>query len=172
MRRTPLPLAALLAAAATSSAVAQEAPRGIAWGASGVFLAWTADEDPMDRLGGPGAQVSYLAPRSIGFEFRVSYLVESGFYGLTGALGEGALTYGVPAGSHLIQLKVGATGMLAGDSDGSRYDSGGPYAGAGAILRLTGRLGVQLDALGRLFVVSGRTVFAPGAALGVVFLPR
>jgi hypothetical protein len=165
-------LAVGLAAAAPAAASAQEAPRGLAWGASGILMFWTETQDPFDRLGGPGAQVSYLAPRSLGFEFRASYLVASGFYGLTGVHGEAALTYGIPAGRHLVQVKAGAHGMLAGDSDGSVWGGGGPYGGAGATLRLSGRLGLQLDALGRLFVVSGRAVFAPGGAVALVLLPR
>jgi hypothetical protein len=133
---------------------------------------WTATQDPFDRLGGPGAQVSYLAPRSPGFEFRGTYLVESGFYGLNGVHTEAALTYGIPAGRHLVLVKAGGHAMLAGDSDGSLWAGGGPHAGVGAIFRLGGRLGLQVDGLARLFVVSGRAVFAPGGAVALVLLPR
>jgi hypothetical protein len=133
---------------------------------------WTEHGDPFDRLGGPGAQVAYLGPRSLGFEVRTTYLVETGFYGLNGVHGEAALTYGWPAGRHLLQVKAGAHGMLAGDSDGSFWGGGGPHAGAGAVLRLTGRLGLELDAVGRLFVVSGRSTFAPGGTVALVLLPR
>lgn len=151
---------------------AQTAPRGWAWGVSGILTLWPEEQDPFDRLGGPGAQVSYLAPRSLGFEFRGTYLVETGFYGLNGANAEAAITYGAPAGRHLLQIKAGAHAMLAGDSDGSIWAGGGPMLGGGAVFRIAGRLGLQVDALGRLFVVSGRTVLAPGAAVALVLLPR
>jgi hypothetical protein len=165
-------LALGLIVAAAAAANAQEPPRGFAWGASGVLMFWTEEQDPFDRLGGPGAQVSYLAPNAIGFEFRATYLVESGFYGLNGVNGELALTWSIPTGRHLVQLKAGGHGMLAGDSDGSIWSGGGPYGGGGAIIRLGGRIGLQLDLLGRLFVVSGRATFAPGGAVALVLLPR
>jgi hypothetical protein len=161
-----------LVAAAAATANAQEPPRGFAWGASGILMFWTDEQDPFDRLGGPGAQMSYLAPNSIGFEFRATYLVESGFYGLNGVNGELAVTYSIPAGRHLLQVKGGAQGLLAGDSDGSIRSGGGPYGGGGAIIRLGGRIGLQLDLLGRLVVVSGRATFAPGGAVALVLLPR
>jgi hypothetical protein len=156
----------------SAAPAAAQAPHGLAWGASGVLMFWTDRQDPFDRLGGPGAQVSYLAPNSLGFEFRATYLVESGFYGLNGVNGELAVTYSIPAGRHLVQLKAGGHGMLAGDSDGSIWAGGGPYGGGGAIICLGGRIGLQLDLLGRLFVVSGRATFAPGGAVALVLLPR
>jgi hypothetical protein len=133
---------------------------------------WGEESDPFDRLGGPGVQVSLLRPRSLGFEFRGTYIVNTGFYGMSGVHGDLMLTYGVPSGRHLIQLKAGGHAMLAGDSDGTIWAGGGPVAGAGVVLRLAGRLGLQLEGAGRLFVNSGRAIFAPGGTVALMLLPR
>ncbi len=117
-------------------------------------------------------QLSYVRPRGVGFDVRASCVLPTGFYDLTGISGVLGLTYGIPAGRHLVQLKAGASGLAGGDSDGSIIAGGGPYGGLGFVVRVSGRLGIQGDALARYYHTGDGGVFAPSAALGVVLLPR
>lgn len=157
-------------AAAQRQAVAPV--RGWTFGASGMAMVWTDDTAPFDVLGGPGFQLGYIRPRGVGMDFRGAYLVPTGFYGLTGVSGILGLSYSLPAGTHIVQLKAGAAAFGGGDSDGSIFAGGGPYGGVGAVLRIAGRLGLQSDVLARYYETGDRGVFAPSASVGLVLLRR
>lgn len=111
-------------------------------------------------------------PRGIGFDGRVGYFVDSGFYGASGLSGIVGVTYSVPLGQHLFQAKVGGTGFLGGDSDGSQLAGGGPYGGAGLTVRVAGRLGLQAEALGRFYRTGSGWSVAPSGAVTLLLLPR
>ncbi len=156
-----------------TTAGAQGAPRGWAFGAGGFAVSWQdQDYSPIDRLAGPAVQASYLAPRGIGFDARVGYFVDNGFYGAHGLSGIVGATYGVPLGRHLFQAKAGATGFIGGNSDGSQLAGGGPYGGGGITFRVAGRFGIQAELQGRLYRTGSGWSFAPGAAATLLLLPR
>jgi len=141
-------------------------------GLGGAATWWTDTEAPFDAAYGPAVQLSYVRPRGIGCDVRASFVLPTGFYDLTGTSGILGLTYGIPAGRHLVQLKAGASGLAGGDSDGSIIAGGGPYGGLGLVARVSGRFGIQGDALARYYHTGDGGVFAPSAAVGVVLLPR
>lgn len=152
---------------------AQLAPRGWAFGVGGFAVSWQdQDYSPMDWLAGPALQASLLAPRGIGFDGRVGYFVDSGFYGASGLSGIVGVTYSVPLGQHLFQAKVGGTGFFGGDSDGSPLAGGGPYGGAGVTFRVAGRFGLQAEALGRFYRTGSGWSVAPSGAVTLLLLPR
>lgn len=165
-----IPLFAL--ASLSAAARAQSAPDGWAFGAAGFAVYWGDDTAPFDAFGGPALQISRLKPRGLGCDFRGGYILSTGFYDMTGASGTLGLSYGVPAGAHLVQLKAGAAGFLGGDSDGSVLGGGGPYAGAAATFRIAGRFGIQVEGLARYYKTGDGWIFGPSAAVGVMFLPR
>lgn len=152
---------------------AQDAPRGWAFGAGGFAVSWQdQDYSPIDWLAGPALQASYLAPRGIGFDARVGYFVDSGFYGANGLSGIVGATYGIPLGQHLLQAKAGGTGFFGGNSDGSQLAGGGPYGGAGLTIQVAGRFGVQVEVLGRLYRTGSGWSVAPSGAATLLLLPR
>lgn len=165
-----IPLFALVVPSAAPRA--QTAPNGWAFGAAGYAVYWTDDGAAFDAFGGPALQISRLSPRGLGFDFRGGYILPTGFYQMNGASGTLGLSYGLPAGVHLFQLKAGAAGFLGGDSDGSVLGGGGPYAGAAATLRIAGRFGIQVEGLASYYKTGDGWVFGPGAAVGLMFLPR
>jgi hypothetical protein len=172
MYRTTIPMLATSLALLSPPARAQTAPNGWAFGATGFAVYWSDDSAPFDAFGGPALQVSRLTPRGVGFDFRGGYILSTGFYDMTGASGTLGLSYGLPAGAHLVQLKAGAAGFLGGDSDGSVFGGGGPYGGAAATLRVAGRFGIQLEGLARYYKTGEGWVFGPSAAVGLMLLPR
>jgi hypothetical protein len=166
-------LGGLLVAFVTVEARAQEAPDGWAFGAGGFAVKWRdQDYSPIEWLAGPALQASYLKARGLGFDARVGYFVDTGFYGANGLSGIVGLTYGVPAGRHLFQVKAGGTGFFGGNSDGSQLAGGGPYGGAGMTFRVAGRFGVQLEALGRGYRTGSGWTVAPSGAVSLMLLPR
>lgn len=175
MRWSVVVRVAVLVTAVATSARAQGGgapPRGWTVGLGGTATWWTDTEAAFDAAYGPAVQLSYVRPRGLGVDVRAAYVLPTGFYGLTGISGILGLTYGMPAGRHLVQLKAGASGLAGGDSDGSIIAGGGPYGGLGLVVRLSGRLGIQGDVLARYYHTGDGGVFAPSAALGVVLLPR
>ncbi len=172
MRPMTIALPSIALALFAGAAQAQDAPKGWAFGATGYAVYWTDSGAPFDAFGGPALQVSRLTPRGLGFDFRGGYILSAGFYDMTGASGTLGLSYGVPAGAHLVQLKAGAAGFLGGDSDGSVLGGGGPYAGAAATLRIAGRFGIQVEGLARYYKTGDGWIFGPSAAVGLMFLPR
>ena len=162
-------------ALAISTLTAQESPstiRGWTFGATGFGILWTDQEAAFDVVAGPAFQLGYVTPRGLGFDFRGGYFLPTGRYDLNGISGILGISYGIPLGTHLFQLKAGATGLVGGDSDGSQGTGGGGYGGVGVVLRLAGRLGIQGDLLARYLQTGDRGVFAPSAAIGLVLLPR
>jgi hypothetical protein len=103
-----------IAMAGFTTVSAQGAPKGWAFGAAGFFVDWT-DEDygSLEALAGPALQASYLAPRGLGFDARIGWFVENGFYSANGLSGIVGLTYGVPVGRHLFQAKGGGRALLS-----------------------------------------------------------
>lgn len=176
MRTSKLLLTILTSSAlATSTLTAQETPstiRGWTFGATGFGLLWTDQEAAFDALAGPAFQLGYVTPRGLGFDFRAGYFLPTGRYDLNGVSGILGVSYAIPLGPHLFQVKAGATGLVGGDSDGSQGGGGGGYGGIGIVLRLAGRLGIQGDLLARYLQNGDRGVFAPSAAVGLVLLPR
>ena len=170
--RTTAGLLGALIAGATTNAGAQEAPHGWAFGAAGFGVYWPNDDFSFDGFGGPALQASLLVPRGVGFDVRAGYFLPTGFYDANGISGILGLTYGVPTGAHLFQVKAGGAGFIGGDSDGSGIGGGGPYAGAGMTFRVSGRFGIQLEALGRVYKSSGGWTLAPSGAVGLMLLPR
>jgi hypothetical protein len=165
-----IPLLALAVPAAAPHA--QTAPTGWAFGATGFGVYWTDDGAPFDTFGGPALQISRLTPRGLGFDFRGGYILPTGFYGMTGASATVGLSYGLPFGAHLFQLKTGVAAFAGNDSDGSMFGGGGPYAGAAATLRIAGRFGIQIEGSAQHYKTGDGWVFGPGAAVGLMFLPR
>jgi hypothetical protein len=172
MRPMTIAAAAFALALVTGVARAQSAPDGWAFGAAGFAVYWADDAAPWDAFGGPALQISRLTPRGLGFDFRGGYILSTGFYNMTGASGTLGLSYGLPAGAHLIQLKAGAAGFIGGDSDGSHLGGGGPYAGAAATLRVAGRFGIQVEGLARYYKTGDGWIVGPSAAVGLMLLPR
>lgn len=161
----------ILAAAATPLR-AQQAMQGWGFGAGGFAVAWPDDNSTIESLAGPALQASWFNPRGLGFDARVGYFVDTGFYGASGLSGIVGVTYGVPAGTHLFQAKLGGTGFFGGDSDGTVHGGGGPYGGAGMTFRVAGRFGIQAELLGRVYRTSDGWSFAPSGAVTLMLLPR
>ena len=105
---------------------------------------------------------------SLEFDFRGEYFLPAGRYDVPGVSGILGLSYSFPVRAHVLQLKAGVTWIAGGDSDGSHIVGGARYAGVGAALRLSGRLGIQGDLLARYL---GPGV-VPSAAPGLVLLPK
>lgn len=166
-------LGAAMVMATTAQARAQQAPEGWAFGAGAFGVSWQ-DEDysDLDWLAGPAVQASYLKPRGLGFDARVGYFVDTGFYGANGISGIVGITYGVPVGDHLFQVKGGGTGFIGGNSDGSQLAGGGPYGGAGMTFRVAGRFGIQVELLGRVYRTGSGWSIAPSGAATLLLLPR
>jgi hypothetical protein len=166
----------LLTAALARTTAAQQPqatpPRGWTFGVTADGTLWTDDDAAFDALWGPALQIGLVRPRGIGFDFRAGYFLPTGFYNLDGATGILGANYSLPLGAHVVQFKLGAAGMVGGDSDGSIIGGGGPYGGVGVVLRVAGRLGVQADALARYYATGEGGVFAPSAALGLTLLPK
>lgn len=123
-----------------------------------------------DKLGGPAILVSRINPRGVGFDFRGAYILPTGFHDLRAVSGIMGMSYGMPFGLHLLQLKAGATGVFGGDSDGSVFGAGGPYLGAAWLLPLGSRSGLQLDGLARFYRSGDGDVTAP--SVGLAFMTR
>ena len=161
----------LAGARVPSAASAQQTqpPDGWAFGVGGLLIHFS-DAGDISNLGGPAVQISRVTPRGLGFDARLGYIMPTGFYSFTGLTGLAGLSYGVPAGSHLLLLKGGVTGFLGGDSDGTGVAAGGPYFGAGMVLRLSARAGLQLDGLLRFYSGTAGGV-APSVGAALVILP-
>ena len=145
---------------------------GWTFGASASGTLWTDSAAAFDALWGPALQIGLVRPRGFGFDFRAAYFLPTGAYDLNGVTGILGANYSLPIGRHAVQFKLGAAGMVGGDSDGSTVGGGGPYGGLGIVLRVAGRLGVQADALARYYATGDGGVFAPSAALGLTLLPK
>ncbi len=173
MRLTSL-VAAAIVVLATPDTLTAQAPDGWAFGAGGYVIHFTGDDtQTFSTLGGPAAQVSLLKPNGFGFDFRVGYIVPTGFYNMNGVSAILGGTYGWPVGgNHLVQAKAGVAGFLGGDSDGSVLNGAGPYAGGAITFRLGGRLGLPVEGLARTYTSSGNWFFAPSAAVSLLVLPR
>ncbi len=142
--------------------------RGWTFGFTGFGVLWTHQDVDFDVTVGPAFQLGYVTPHGLGFDFRGELVLPTGFYDMNGVSGILGLSYSFPVGAHVLQLKAGVTWIAGGDSDGSHIAGGGGYAGVGAVLRLSGRLGIQGDLLARYL---GPGV-VPSAALGLVLLPK
>lgn len=162
----------LVAAPATAQDRAVESVRGWTVGVGGFAVAWTERAAAFDVAGGGAVHVALVRPGGIGVEVRGGYFFPTGFYDLNGLSGIFGLTYSLPVGASLVQLKAGVTGLVGGDSDGSIIGGGGPYGGAGAIVRLTGRLALQGDLLARVYETGSGVVFGPSLAVGVAVVPE
>ncbi|MEJ2206125.1 MAG: hypothetical protein P8170_18675 [Gemmatimonadota bacterium] len=171
-------VAALLAGPAPSTAqgtdpatVDATSRGGWAFGASGMVARWQDEEDPFEWIGGPALEAAWVPRAGLGFDARAGYLVRTGSYGMTGVWAHATATYSVPAGRHLMQLEGGASGFLAGDSDGTHGIAGGPLVGAGVLLRPRGRLGLRLGGFMQVLVASGEWTAAPGLTTAILLLP-
>ena len=165
-------LTAALAGTAEAQTPVASPIHGWTFGASAAGTLWTDNEAPFDAFWGPALQIGLVRPRGFGFDFRGGYFFPTGFYNMKGVSGILGANYSLPVGQHVVQFKLGASGMAGNDSDGSVYGGGGPYGGLGVILRVAGRLGVQADALARYYATGDGGVFAPSAAIGLTLLPK
>jgi hypothetical protein len=139
-------------------------------GAGGIFINYSGGRQSFDKLAGPAALVSRINPAGIGFDFRAAYILPTGFYNLRAVSGILGLSYSVPFGLNLLQLKGGATGVFGGDSDGSIFGAGGPYLGLAWLLPVGTRAGLQLDGLMRFYQSGDGDVTAP--SIGLAFVTR
>ncbi len=163
---------AVFTRAGTAQAPVAAPLHGWTFGASASGTLWTDSAAAFDALWGPALQIGLARPRAIGIDFRAGYFFPTGAYDLNGVTGILGANYSVPLGRHAVQFKLGAAGMVGGDSDGSIVGGGGPYGGVGVVLRIAGRFGVQADALARYYATGDGGVFAPSAALGLTLLPK
>lgn len=139
-------------------------------GAGGIFIDYSAGRQSFDKLAGPAALVSRINPGGIGFDFRAAYILPTGFYNLRAVSGILGVSYSLPFGLNLLQLKGGATGVFGGDSDGSIFGAGGPYLGLAWLLPVGTRAGLQLDGLVRFYQSGDGDVTAP--SVGLAFVTR
>lgn len=167
-----LMLTAAVAGTAEAQAPAVRPIHGWTFGVSASGTLWTDSAAAFDALWGPALQIGLVRPRGFGFDFRAAYFLPTGAYDLNGVTGILGANYSMPLGRHAVQFKLGAAGMVGGDSDGSTVGGGGPYGGLGVVLRIAGRLGVQADALARYYATGDGGVFAPSAAIGLTLLPK
>ena len=160
-------LSTLLAVAAPLSAQQAAPPDGWTFGVGGIVILWPNVDF---NSGGPALQVSRVTPGGIGFDARVAYLMPSGPSDQQGASVLLGLSYGVALGSHLLQLKGGATAYGLVDSDAAGGDAG-PYLGGGVLIRLSRKVGLNLDALARFYTVEEGSDMAPTVGFAIVVLP-
>lgn len=119
-------------------------------------------------LWGPGVTLAQVGAGKVGFETTFSFIMPTGRYDFTGVSLDLDLAYGLPAGSSaLLLLRLGATALAGGDSDGTGGGSAALYPGVGYLRRLSGPLALRLDVTPRLWVLE-TTALTFGASAGLV----
>jgi hypothetical protein len=122
-------------------------------------------------LWGPQIAASRITAGGFGFETGLSYVAPSGFYGFNGVSLDLGLVYSARLrASSLVLLRLGGTGLVGGDSDGSGGGAGALYPGVGFIQQISGPIGVRVDVTPRLWVSEDAAVTL-GASAGLVVRP-
>jgi hypothetical protein len=114
---------------------------------------------------GPSLSLARINPGALGFETALWFIVPTGRYDFTGVSLDLGLVHGLTLGSSSTALlRLGATALVGGDSDGTGGGSGAVYAGVGLVQRLVGPLSLRLDLTPRVWVLETTSITFGGSA--------
>ncbi len=110
---------------------------------------------------GPSVRLEYHPRGVVGLDAALRIFVTSdGFYSASGGAADLGVAIPLTRGPVAVAATGGGGGVLGGDSDGSVYSAGGPYAGLRLRGTIHGRLGWSMAGAGRVWFRVGPALLA------------